>query len=186
MQLLHVGRLRVRSARSLAQPCEGLVEHERGGGGHFSPRHPEGSRCFASTALRLSPLIFSGRQPAAGAGNRVTGGRIHSFPAFISDIYGGEGKTASSILRNLSWPVPNPFPGVLHSPHPRWCMPRSPRPDIRNGPRHAGPHFSKGTKRSIPWMLIVGRCCRSLIRSRMIFFDVSSIAWPATKCCVPE
>lgn len=51
--------LRVRSGRSLAESNHASVEHERGGGGHFSPRLPCIARCFASAALRSLPFFFS-------------------------------------------------------------------------------------------------------------------------------
>jgi hypothetical protein len=92
--------LGVRSARSLAEPCAGSVEHERGGGGHFSPR-----RMFycASQALHFVVAAhFYGRQSWPELAKRGHRGGIHSFPALISDDYGGEGKTASCRLRKIA------------------------------------------------------------------------------------
>ena len=58
--------------------------------------------CFASTALRRCRSFL--RPPTRGRSwqSAVTGGRIHSFPALISDDYGGEGKTASCRLRKIA------------------------------------------------------------------------------------
>jgi hypothetical protein len=58
--LHHVlGRLRVRSSRSLAEPCEGSLGPERGGGGHLSPRCPQTLRVLRKHHTCYFPLIFA-------------------------------------------------------------------------------------------------------------------------------
>src|SRR5580693_4488517 len=97
----------VRSARSLFEPREGLEEHERGGGGHFSPRL-EGSSASQAPQLHSFAGSFFGQKPhgrSRQAGSQGEDLRSHGF-----DLrgYGGEGKTASSVLRNPSQRDPNP------------------------------------------------------------------------------
>jgi hypothetical protein len=104
--------LGVRSARSLFEPGEGLEEHERGGGGHFSPRL-EGSSASQAPQLHSFAGFFFGQKPhgrSRQAGSLGEDLRSHGF-----DLrrYGGEGKTASSGLRDPSRRGPNPFPGPL-------------------------------------------------------------------------
>src|SRR5580700_7861460 len=105
----------VRSARSLFEPGEGLEEHERGGGGHFSPRF-EGSSASQAPQLHSFAGFFFDQKPngrSRQAGSQGEDLRSHGF-----DLrrYGGEGKTASSDLRNASRRIPDPFPGPLSAP----------------------------------------------------------------------
>jgi len=103
--------LGVRSARSLFEPGEGLEEHERGGGGHFSPRL-EGSGASQAPQLHSFAGSFLDQKPHGRSRQRGHRGRIHGATALILGQYGGEGKTASSSLRNQAGTAPNPFPGA--------------------------------------------------------------------------
>jgi hypothetical protein len=81
------------------EPGEGLEEHERGGGGHFSPS-PEGFSASQAPQLQSFAGFFFGQKPhgrSRQAGSQGEDLRGHGF-----DLrrYGGEGKTASSVLRN--------------------------------------------------------------------------------------
>src|ERR1700734_2171054 len=92
------GGLRVRPARSLAESREGSVGHERGGGGHLSPRRPSMNQVLSQApTLKFAPLIFSADK--AGAAKQGHGGGFTAFQLLISKGCGGEGKTASSALR---------------------------------------------------------------------------------------
>jgi hypothetical protein len=83
--------LGVRSARSLFEPGEGLEEHERGGGGHFSPRL-EGSSASQAPQLLVLPALFSARNLTVEAGKRGHRGRIHGATALILGSTGERAK----------------------------------------------------------------------------------------------
>jgi len=69
--------------------------------------------CASQAPLVWVCRSFYGREPPAGAASRVARGGFTAFQLLISEGYGGEGKTASSNLRNLSWGAPNPPPVPL-------------------------------------------------------------------------
>lgn len=58
------------------------------------------------------PALFSARNLTVEAGKQGHRGRIHGRHGFDLSRYGGEGKTASSGLRNPSRRAPNPFPAA--------------------------------------------------------------------------
>jgi hypothetical protein len=83
--------LGVRSARSLFEPGEGLEEHERGGGGHFSPRLEGSSACKHRNFIVL-PAFFFDRKPTAEAGKQGRRGRIYEPRLLISGSTGERAK----------------------------------------------------------------------------------------------
>ncbi len=120
--------LEVRSARSLFEPGEGLEEHERGGGGHFSPRL-DGSSASQAPLLHSFAGFFFGQEISRRS--RQAGSQGEDLRSYGFDLrqYGGEGKTASSGLRNPSRKNPDPFPrAAVRAVQPRE-NPSSPESD---------------------------------------------------------
>ena len=92
MRLHHAKDPGVRSGKILTELQHRSEEHERGGGGHFSPRQSRVARCFRKHRSGVTAPFFG--RDSAGADQWDRRGKGSEFSS-VSEGYGEEGKLAS-------------------------------------------------------------------------------------------